>query len=116
MKKRMLIFVVALAFILAIPAVAVEPRAAVMPTLSFEGTEATCKVQIFGNSSSESITATIKLWHGGSCVETWYRSSTGNLIFEDTADVERGETYKLTVDAVIGGRPMSTAYVERTCS
>ena len=117
MKKRMIIFAVALALVLGIPAYAVEQRSAVIrPTLSFEGTEATCKVQIFGNSSSDSITATIKLWHDGSCIETWNRSSTGNLRFEETVNVERYETYKLTVDAVIGGRRMSTAYVEGTCS
>lgn len=29
--------------------------------------------------------------------------------------VKKGETYKLTVGAVIGGRPMSTTYVEGKC-
>lgn len=117
MKKRMLVLAVVVAFVLALPAYAAEQRSAmVLPTLSFNGTEATCKVQINGNSSTDSISATIKLLENGSCLETWTVTETGYVSFKDTVKVSTGKTYKLTVDAVIAGKPMSTAYVEKKCS
>lgn len=114
--KRMILFVVILMLLISLPVYALESRAvSINPTLSFTGTTATCKVQIFGNTSTDDISATIKLWQGNSCIETWTEASTGYLIFNDTATVTKGKTYKLTVDAVIDGREMSTAYVEKKC-
>lgn len=115
--KRIFVLVVILMLLISLPVYAMTPRAvSINPTLSFSGTVANCKVQIFGNSSTDDIDATIKLWQGNSCIETWTESSIGYLIFEDTTSVIKGKTYKLTVDATVNGRKMSTAYVEKKCS
>lgn len=117
MKKRSLILAVIFTLVLVLPAYAVEQRTVgISPSLSFDGTNAICKVQILGNTSSDSISVTIKLWQGSICLKAWDEEGTGILLFEDTVGVTKGKTYKLTADAVINGKPQSTVFIENTFS
>lgn len=115
MKKRVLILTVLLAFVFGLPVFAVETRTVdIRPTLTFVETEAECKVVIMGNSSGDDITAVIKFWENGRCLETWNEEATGILNFRTTVEVSKGNTYKLTVGAVINGEDQPTAYIEKT--
>lgn len=115
MKKRVLILTVLLAFVFGLPAFAAETRSVyVRPTLTFAETTAECKVVIMGNTNSDDITAVIKFWENGRCLETWNEEATGILNFKTTVEVSKGNTYKLTVDAVIDGDEQPTAYIEKT--
>lgn len=115
MKKRVLILSVLLAFVFGLPVFAAETRTVdIRPTLTFAETEAECKVVIMGNSSSDDITAVIKFWENGRCLETWNEDATGILNFRTTVEVSKGNTYKLTVDAVVAGEDQPTAYIEKT--
>lgn len=115
MNKRALILTVLLAFVFGLPAFAVETRTVdIRPSLTFAETTAECKVVIMGNSSSDDITAVIKFWENGRCLETWNEDATGILNFRTTVEVSKGNTYKLTVDAVIDGEEQPTAYIEKT--
>ena len=115
MKKRALILTVLLAFVFGLPAFAAETRTVdIRPTLTFAETTAACKVVIMGNTNSDDITAVIKFWENGRCLETWNEEATGILNFKTTVEVSKGNTYKLTVDAVIDGEAQPTAYTEKT--
>lgn len=115
MNKRALILTVLLAFVFGLPVLAAETRAvAIRPTLTFAETTAECKVVIMANNNSDDITAVIKFWENGRCLETWNEEATGFLNFKATVEVSKGNTYKLTVDAVIDGEEQPTAYIEKT--
>ena len=86
-----------------------------MPDISFSGTTANCSVTVVGNQISDKLTATIKLWQGTTCLETWTTSGTGYIFWDDTATVSKNNTYKLTVDVTINGVTKPQVYVEGTC-
>lgn len=115
MKKRMLILTILLAFVFGISASAAEARTVyIRPTLTFAETEAECKVVIYGNTNSDDISAVIKFWENGRCLETWNEEASGILNFRTTVDISKRNTYKLTVDAIIDGEEHPTAYIEKT--
>lgn len=85
MKRKIVVLMAVLALVLALPAYAVSTRAArALPSLTFDGTTATCTVKITGSRPSDEITATIELTQGSKTIETWTESGTGVLEFEDT--------------------------------
>ncbi len=111
-------FLLALLMILAIPvsAQADTMRASqIYPVLYFNGTTATCGVSVYGKTAEDAITATVKLWDGGTCLETWYPSGTGSLNFSGAKTVTSGRQYKLTVDATINGVALTTVSTTGTC-
>lgn len=117
MKKHVAALSIVLMMLIVIPVSALEPRVGVkIPTLAFNGTTATCKVLITGDDTSDTISATIKLYNGSSCIKTWNaQGESGTLRFEDTATVVKGKTYTLSVDAKINGKPQDTFSITRTC-
>lgn len=115
MRKRILVFALLAAMLLTVP-VAAAPRASlVRPTISFNGTTATCKVRVTAESVNDSITADITLYEGSRCIESWTATGTGTLTFTDTVTVKSGKTYTLSVDAVVAGVAMDTAQTSKTC-
>ena len=117
MKKRFLVLATVLAVVLSISAHAATPRAVlVLPALSFNGTTANCTVRINGNTSSDTISATIELLEGSTSVETWTVSGTGYVYFTDTASATKNKTYTLNVDAVVNGKAYPTASISQKCS
>lgn len=87
----------------------------VTPQLSFNETTANCSVRVYAENVADTITATVKLWDGGTCLETWYPSGTGSLSFSTTKAVTSGRQYKLTVDATINGVALTTVSTTGTC-
>ena len=116
MRKSAL--VLASILVLSIPMTAYEatPRFLnIMPELTFDGTTANCSVAVVASTTSDDIYATIKLWHGTTCLETWTASGDGYVFWDDTATVTKNQTYKLTVDVTINGVSKPQVYVESKC-
>ena len=64
---------------------------------------------------TDDIDAVIKLWEGSRCIETWKRSSVGDLAFSGEASVTRGKTNKLKDDVNLEGKALPELSIERTC-
>lgn len=107
MKSRICILTAVFLLVLSATAGAIEARIpAPIPTLSFSGTTATCEVEIWAESPSDKISATVKLWDGGTCLKTWTDSDTGVLSFSEThrRNITAGQSYQMTVDYTIAGK------------
>ena len=119
MRKRVLTLLIALVlvFVSAIPAMAAGPEKASHVTLSmsFSGTTANCAAQVTGNNTSDSVSMTVKLWKGSTCLKTWTASGTGKASLSRTATVSHGQTYKLTVNAKINGVAQPQRSITKTC-
>ena len=115
MKK--VAFLLALIMMLSapLPARAATPRdLGIFPRITFHGSTATCTARILADSDSDPIQATIKLWRVNTCIETWQTSGYGTVFFTETANVTKGYTYSITVDAIINGveKPRVVVYEE----
>lgn len=115
MRKRILIFALLAAMLLAVPVAATSRTVPIRPSITFSGTKATCKVQVIAESVNDSITADITLYEGSRCIESWTATGTGSLTFTDTVTVISGKTYTLSADVVSGGAAMDTAQISKTC-
>lgn len=118
MKKRIFALTVLMMLALSVTVCAVETRkAAPRPTLTFNGTTATCAVDISGESLSDKINATVKLWDGSTCLQTWMNSDTGILSFSEThsKDIKSGKSYKMTVNYTIAGKSYPQLSVSAVC-
>lgn len=87
----------------------------IYPQISFDGETATCTVNVYGDNASDSISITMKLWQGNSCIATWSTSGTGYMQFSRSKDVTKGLQYKLTADVMINGVVKPTVSVYGTC-
>ncbi len=118
MKKRIFALTVLMMLALSVTVCAVETRkAAPRPTLTFNGTTATCAVDISGESLSDKINATVKLWDGMTCLKTWTDSDTGVLSFSETHSkgIQAGRTYQMTVDYIIAGKSYPRISTSAAC-
>ena len=115
MKKR--IFPILFAFLMLFPSTAYAASfrvAPVVPSISFNGTTASCTVFVYAEQMTDDIDAVIKLWQGSRCIKTWEESSVGDLAFSGTATVSRGQTYQLTVDVTLAGETLPRFSIEKT--
>ena len=116
--KRVIPMILALVMLLAVAAQASGPVKAPMarPTLTFSGTTANCAVKIRADKTTDTISVTMKLWKGNSCLQTWNANGTGRVTVSKTATVTKGSAYKLTVDYTINGVKQTQKSVTNTCS
>ena len=116
MKKRALTLSLVLAFVLAIAVQAAPARAPrIYPGLTFSGTTATCAATVRTDQPTDTVSMTVKLWQGSTCLKTWTASGTGKAALTETETVTSGKTYKLTVDSTVNGVPQPQTSVTRTC-
>ena len=109
-KLALVLAVVMLMTALAVPALAVQSRAiTILPEITVNGTSVQCNVRCVGNTMSEKLEATIKLYRGNDCIETWEREANGYIFFSETVNVSASGTYTLTVDLTVNGNPCPTA-------
>lgn len=119
MRKLSLLLALVLALtVFMIPAAAAEvseaaePRmSSVVPGLSVKVTTAYCSATINGNTTSDYIRATMRLYQGNTLIDTWTDSGYGYLVWSRTKTITPGYTYYLEVDAVIGGVTFPTSRV-----
>lgn len=116
MRKRVLALTLVLALGLGFTVQAAPLRAPrLYPNLTFSGTTATCTASVRADNATDTISMTVKLWQGATCLKTWTASGTGSASLSKTTTVTRGKTYKLTVDATINGVAQPQQSVTRTC-
>lgn len=118
MKKKLCALLVAVILVCTVcpmAASAVTPRVrSFVPSLDFSGTTAYCELTVNTDYLTDKISATIKLWSGSTCLETWTASASGFLVFSDTVTVSKGE-YTLTADVTINGTVYPQVSVTNTC-
>lgn len=85
------------------------------PVLSFSGTTANCTAYVSSGTLDGSVSATIQLWQGSSCIATWYATGVGNLTYSASKAVTSGLQYTLTVDATINGSSSPRVSTTQTC-
>lgn len=88
----------------------------IRPTLSFDEAIANCSVTVIGENMSDSISITMKLWQGNTCIATWSTSGKGYVQFSRSKNVTEGIQYKLTADVTINGIVKPTVGDYGTCS
>jgi len=116
MRKRALVLTLVLALVLGLTAEAAPLRAPrLYENLTFSGTTATCSASVRGDNATDTISMTVRLWQGATCLKTWAANGTGSASLSKTATVTKGKTYKLTVNATINGVAQPQQSVTRTC-
>lgn len=115
MRKGAVLLVLAILISLPFSAQAATTRATTArPVLTFSGSRANCSAYIFGNSSSDYIEATIKLWHETTCVKTWKVTGQHYISFSETANATQGNTYVLIVHWSLNGVRQTSESVIKT--
>lgn len=116
MKRKMVVILAVLTFVLTIPAFAAQERSpAVMPSLSFNGTTATCTASVYGDYTTDEIEVDVELWQGKTLVNSWSDEGTEYVDSVRKATVAKGKEYTLKVYATINGRDLPMAYITKTC-
>ena len=115
MKRRifLMLLVVVMLFSASTQAYAATQAVTVTPTLTFSGTTATCKVNIY--KYGKSINATLELWRGNTLIASWSDTATSHLLISETKTVVKGQTYTLKVSGTIGGVSFTGTSVTKTC-
>lgn len=114
MKKKCLVLL-ALMCILLMPAYAVPAKiVSVFPNIKFNGTEATCTVQIVADKNSDTISATMELWQGNAMVDKWSNTGFSSLLLKEVTTVAKGKTYKLVVNYTINGVKRDPISISKT--
>ena len=104
MRKIALLLVLVILVSIPLSAQAAAPRTLlVRPNISYNGNVATCVANIYGNSTSDHLEATIKLWRGNSCIKTWEEAGNGYIFFFETVKVIPEIAHTLTVDLWVNG-------------
>lgn len=82
MRKRVLALCLILVSALGITAQAADVLfVRTVPKITFDGTTATCTVNVRGDKTTDTISLTAKLYQGSTCVKTWNTSGTGAVHF-----------------------------------
>lgn len=114
MRKRIIYLLVVFLLLLSlyIPVLASMESVRVYPSLSFNGTTASCNAWIIEPSQ---IQATLELWQGNSLVASWSGSQYGALQIGGTVTVSHGLAYTLIVSGTVGGETISSMPVTKIC-
>lgn len=115
MKKHNFFAALMFLIVLTVPAQATIRMISAVPSISFTGNTATCRVIISVDSQKDKVVAEIELWQGNNLITSWKDSSTGALRFEETAQVVNGKTYTLKVTFTVNGGPQYSASTSGTC-
>jgi hypothetical protein len=108
-----LIFIMLFVVSLSLNAAAVIRSTSIIPSLSFSGTTANCKVVV--SASGKSINATLQLWCGTTLVKSWSSSGTSRLVIRGTYNATSGQSYTLRAVGTIGGISFTSTSITKTC-
>lgn len=117
MKKRFCAIILLFVMVLAIPVCAAkETRAPISrPAISFSGTTANCSMIVTADHSNDKISATLELWHGNTLIDSWNNSGNGFLSVKGSAQVLKGNTYKVVGKVKINNTSYSPVEIYGTC-
>lgn len=85
-----------------------------IPSLSFSGTIANCKVTIVAN--GKSINGKLELWCGNTLIDSWSGSGTSRIVLSGKHSVTRGKTYTLKAYGTINGVSFFVPSVTKVCN
>lgn len=104
MRKKLISTILLFVCILAIPAQAIETRSVTtVPSLSINGTVATCSAICRSGGSSDTISVTLSLWRGTTLVTRWTASGSTLVTISEQCTILSGQTYTLILDYSING-------------
>lgn len=116
MKRCTTIWVLILTLILQIPAHAISPHTDfISPTLSFDGTKATCGIYVRASASTDEVSVILELRGEEGLVGYWTDISEGRSTIKKTVNVIQGNSYSLTATVRINGVLQASAPVSGTC-
>lgn len=117
MKKKFCALFFIMSTLLMLPAHAVSARVAVAsPSITFNGTKATCFVRITADKPADKISATMELWQGSNLIDSWDGEGTWTFKLEGTITVSKNKTYQLVVNYSINGVEKTPVSISRTNS
>lgn len=109
MKKKLipLMHVVLLLLSISVNAAGISIMSAnASPSLTFNGTTATCKATV--RDPSKQLNVTMELWCGSRLLDTWTGSGTSLVTVSGSySGIQRGQTYTLRVSGTADGRAFS---------
>ena len=85
----------------------------VYPSLTFSNYVASCDVDIYANSSSDAVSATMELWRGTTKLNSWSTSGTYHVSMQETENVTRFRTYRLVVNYKVNGVDQPTVEISQ---
>ena len=115
MKKVTILVAIILVISLPLTAVAAPRAFGIMPTLNFNGTTATCEVDVTGNNIFEYLQVEMKLMRGSYCVASWSQNGYGQVYMSESASVTKGYTYELVVTVTANNVVKTPVSVKGTC-
>ena len=83
--------------------------------LTFQETTAVCSSTCLGDFQTDSIDATLRLYKGSTCIDSWSESGTGKITLYGECRVTSGTTYRLEVVCSINGVEQPVTSATRTC-
>ena len=93
---------------------AAEERAvASQPVLEFNGTTALCQFRLV--SPGKQISITMELWNGTSLIDSWSKSGSSIVSFNEQCSVVSGREYTLKVTGICDGKAISVEEVTKKC-
>lgn len=116
MRKKIIVIVMLLILVFSSSANALEVMTiSKAPTLTFNNGVATCKSTINANLASDTISISMKLYAGKTCIKSWTAEGTGAITISKTKSVTSGTTYTLKVIATVNGVTQPAQSVTKTC-
>lgn len=82
------------------------------PTLTATGSTASCKAQIRALGSS--IDATLELYQGSTLINSWHKTGTSYVSFNETEPFTSGLSYTLTLSGTVDGVAFTPVSVTKT--
>lgn len=119
MKRHISIVVILALLLLSVTPIVNAQSTRIIQTqysFSISGTTGLCELTVSGNSTTSSISATIKISDGDRCIRTWTPTGTGFLSFSDTVSLAKGNEYTMTVDVTIDGKAEPTYAITKSCT
>lgn len=83
--------------------------------LSFQRTTAVCSAICQGDSQTDRIDATLTLYKGSTCIDSWSESGTGKITLYGECKVASGTTCRLEVVCSINGVEKPAVSTTKTC-
>lgn len=115
MKKRFIILLCVAVILLTATTQAAARADYCVPSLTFDGTTATCELKVIRESMSDQIEVILSLWHGNQMIGVWIEETAGYLSMSETVTVTRGNTYTLEVDLTINGEEVDVMPISKKC-
>ena len=115
MKRRIIavaLFIIVMSC-LSIPTYAAVQGAIIHNDLTFSGTTAICWADVA--QAGKDISATLELWYGNNCLDSWSATGKGYVSLGGSCSVTSGLEYTQVLSGTIGGVSFGPLSTQGTC-